>query len=304
MNKGLLSFFSNPSLIYLHAIGMKKVTPGILFIFLFHGFTFSQKSISFYVSPYIGGEWTLSTFENKKEKPPYITGTTLDLSDKYGLNLLADFNNKFSLEVGYGWGNVGWGLNYKSQTDSALNSASGGSSSSTTVRRTSIKFSKPISTVKIRRNKEKDFIGKQLNLPSKYQYLAVFDVQLFAGFSHEYIPPFVGGVLEIVRGGWGRDNIALNNDVCEDDDYCKRENPYGFGAFAGFSLQFYQLGKRRFELGFLYHKGLNKRIVANWETSINGVEFPSFQTFTRGSMISMYLAYPIKLFEINKNKSP
>jgi len=63
--------------------------------------------------------------------------------------------------------------------------------------------------------------------------LAVFDVQLFAGFSREYIPPFVGGVLEIIRGGGGTDNIALDDDACDGDDYCKRENPYGFGAFVG-----------------------------------------------------------------------
>ena len=287
-----------------------KITGGILFCCLFNSFTFSQEKISFYVSPYIGGEWTLSTFENKQEKPPYITGTSLNLSDRYGLNLLADFNSKFSLEAGYGWGNVGWGLRYRSQTDSALNSASGGSSSSFTVRRASIKFAKPFTTVKIRRNKEKDFIGKLLRLPDKYQYLAVFDVQLLAGFSYEcippytseYIPPFKRSYLGI-RGRIGRDNIALNDDVCDGGDYCKRENSYGFGAFAGFSLQFYQFGKRRFELGFLYHKGFNKRIVANWETSINGVEFPTFQTFTRGSMIAMYLAYPIKLFGINKKPS-
>ncbi len=261
----------------------------------------NQKNLQFYFSPHIGGEWTLSRFENKKEKSPYIQGATLDLSDKYGVSLMADFNRKVSLELGYGWGNVGWGARYKSQTDSALTEMRGSTALSTTVRRLTLKVSKPLTSVKIKRNLGENSIGRLLNIPDEYRHWVIFDIQLLGGFSYEYIPPAVGGYLGL---GWGpsfRRNGTIARDQVTLKDSWDRVHPYGSGVFTGFSLQFYHLGKRKFELGVIYHKGLNKRILVNWETSINGVEFPAFRTFTRGSMIALYLAYPIKLFGIRKS---
>ena len=273
-----------------------KNTYIVLFLSILGYPVFAQKEqpIQFYLSPHIGVEWTLSTFEDRKEKPPYITSTSPDLTDKYGISIVADFKRKFSLELGYGWGNVGWGLHFKSQTDSALNSISGRNSPSISVRRLSLKFVKPVTLVKIKRRKKNDFISTLLKVPKSLKYWAIFDVNILGGVSYERIPThFVSGVLGIGSFG-GTDAIGLN-------DNWNYKNAYGYGVYTGFSLQFYQLDKKRFELGFIYHKGLNKRIIVEWETSINGVEFPKFNTFTRGSMLAIYVAYPIKLFKI---KSP
>ena len=259
-----------------------------------------QGGIQFYVAPHIGGEWTLSAFENKRNRPPYIKGTWPDLSDKYGLSLLVDFKTRFSVELGYGWGNVGGGVTYKSQTDSVLYSTSGGSVSQFTVRRMTVKVNKPVARIEIKRKKEKDsFLGTLLNIKDEFRYWAVFDVQIFSGISYEYIPPYSDeGHLSSLAG------IFPNNDEIILDEQFNITNPYGSGLFLGFSIQSYQLGKRKFELGFIYHQGLKRRVWLDWESSINGLEFPVFRTFTRGSMLAMYLSYPIKLFEIKKNKRP
>ena len=267
----------------------------LLITFLLFGLFYpmlAQKNeiIQFYLSPHIGVEWTLSTFENRKERPPYLIGIKPRLSDKYGISLVADFKRKFSLELGYGFGNVGWGLNYKSQTDSALNAISGGILNTTDVKRLSIKLVKPVKLVKIKRRKEKDFTGDPLKIPDPFKYWVIFDINILAGFSYEYIPPFVSGELGL--------SVGSGTDVIQLDDTWERANPYGGGVFTGFSLQLYQWNRRRLEIGFIYHKGLSKRIIVKWETSINGVDYPTFKTFTRGSMLAMYVAYPIPLFKI------
>ena len=142
------------------------------YFFLLHSSLWAQnqKNIQFYFSPHIGGEWTLSRLENKKEKPPYIQGATLDLAAKYGVSLMADFNRKVSLELGYGWGDVGWGVRYKR--------LSGGSTSSgMLVRRLTLKVSKPLTSVKIKRTLGENSIGRLLNIPDEYQYWVIFDIQ-------------------------------------------------------------------------------------------------------------------------------
>ncbi len=197
----------------------------------------NQKNIQFYFSPHIGGEWVWSRFENKKENPPHIQRTTLRLSAKYGVSLMADFNRKVSLELGYGWGNVGWGVRYKSQTG-------GATSSGTLVRRLTLKVSKPLTSVKIKRNLGENSIGRLLNIPDEYQYWAIFDIQLLGGFSYENIPYSV----DYVSAG---SLSSLNWGTLEHNTVRRNVHPYGSGVFTGFSLQFYHLGKRKFELGVI-----------------------------------------------------
>ena len=167
--------------------------------------------VQFYLAPHIGGEWPLSAFENKGDKPPYVTNNTLEISAKYGISFIADFKRKFSLELGYGWGNVGWGVNYKSQTDSAQYEISGSSSSDITVRRLSLKFVKPVTSIKIKRRKEKEAVAKQLNIPDEFRYWTIFDVNLIGGFSYEDIPPFFVNSGHLGIGSFGdTDNVVLS----------------------------------------------------------------------------------------------
>ena len=276
----------------------------LLITFLLFGLSYpmlaqKNETIQFYLSPHIGVEWSLATFENKKEKPSHITTLSPLLSGRYGVSLIADFKRKFSLELGYVKGDIGWSLKYeikeKGLVDAKRAKVSSRSFRHIRVKRLNVKLVKPVKVVKIKRRKEKDFTGDPLKIPDTFRYWTVFDINILAGLSYEYISPFS-------RGGTLRTTSGIDFDTVKLGNTWETANPsgddWGGGVFVGCSLQFYKWNTRRLELRLIYQKGLNKRIITKWETSVNGVSSPTFKTFTRGSMLTVHLAYPIPLFKI------
>jgi hypothetical protein len=241
----------------------------LLLFILLQTTVFAQKGITqFYLKPYIGGEWLVSNYENRSEKPDIARAIPYDLTDKYGINLLVDFNNHFSLEFGYGGGNIGWGESNNHITGLGR----GVRGASARQERWNLTFVRPIKLVNIKRKHKKDLEG-------------VFDIGLVAGISYEHIPLFHDG-----------SNIG-SNLIKEIEINMIKQNAWG--GEIGFNLQFYQQEKRRVELGFVYHHGFSKRIVITWEDTTQA-DYTTFNTFTRGSMFAIYLSYPIALFKIRK----
>ncbi len=253
------------------------------------------KKISIYLTPQIGGEWNFSKIEDNQEVPPYIKSTWIDFNLRYGLGLAFDFDRRFALEIGYEWGFVGYGLKHRSHTDSVLYEGGGGSVFATTNRRVGVTLSKPIASVSIIRNNKNNFLSRLLRINEKKTHWAFFDLNVLAGFTYEYIPPFIDGQLGIFVGS-NVDKVILK------DEYTVL-NSNGWGARAGLSMQFYnQKGFRGLQLGIIYHQGLTDRISANWETSINDTPYPDFKTITKGSMLAIYASYPIRLYDSVERK--
>jgi len=246
----------------------------------------AQKQTTFYLMPHAGIEWPISKFEDKNDVPSIVTATNMSTSDKYGISLLIDFKDKWNLNIGYGIGNIGDGIKWKFKDSMGL--YHGIRNHSVTVRRGYLSISKPIKLIEIRK-KNHAYLNPLLKINKEYAYWAVFDINLMAGASYEYIPPsiflnqpFSSGTLSLVNSERGL-------------------NRYGAGIYTGFFFQFYKNNKKRLRIGAVYHQGLRKRLMVSKKVSFKGIEHPpTFQMFSRGSMVAIYIAYPIKLFSIKE----
>jgi len=238
----------------------------------------AQKQTTFYLTPHIGIEYPISKFENKALNPPIVSGSYTPLTDKWGIALAVDFKNKWNLDFGFERGNLGRGVKFNGGRRSFT---------STIVRRGYFNISKPFKLVEIRKKKHA-YLDALLKINKEYAYWAVFDINFLGGLSYGYIPPSNPN-----SGG-----LSLNGSKNTRPIF--KINRYGIGAHAGIYFQFYKNNKKRLKLGITYQRGLKKRLFANWKTSINGIEQPEFQTFSRDSMLAIYVAYPIKLFSIKE----
>lgn len=259
------------------------------------GISEAQKKTTFYINPQYGGELAISRFEDKSKQPPFITGTHTIFTINLGVGLMADFNNKFAIELRYAGDNLTTGIKYDTRSDS-LRGSSGSHVTGPTIRRLSLRYSKPFRSIRIKRRKSRSFMSELLRVKDEYKYWAVFDLGIIGGITAEYIPPFNPNNSLSIGGSF----LGNSNTISEGITNTFTKNRRGFGAFVGVNAQFYQLGKKKFQLGLIYHQGFKKRLIDTWQTSINGVEFPPFDLFTRGSAFAMYLSWPIKLFTINQ----
>ncbi len=241
---------------------------------------------SFYLMPHIGLNFPFSYFADKNNVPPYIKRTKTNSDENFGLAVFADFDKNIGFLLGYEIGTVGWGIKVSSHTDSARNQTMRSSYTSVRVQRFFIRCSKNISQVRIVKS-SKDYPFGHVN-----KYWAIFDIDIFAGFSMEHVPPvnYGSNVSFLSRPFTGTRDIIHTNDAIT------TLNDTGYGLQVGINLQFYNNGKRRLQLGFLYHQGINRRLKAIWSSSINGKPFPDFDQYTRGSVFAMYASYPILLF--------
>ena len=253
----------------------------------FDAFNQDMNQISFYLQPHIGIELPFSSFSNKNFLPKFIENSATDAAIAYGFSLVADFNKKFSIEFGYTWGNIGWGLNYFSKTDSAKFEFSGRTVSDPTLKRLLIKFHQPLLNVKIPKSEIKTKQYADIK-----RYWAVFDVNLMVGISIEYLAPTNYDV-DIGFSG----TFNGNRDIVELEETVQVLNENGYGIQAGIILQFYNNNKRRLQLGFIYHQGIEQRIKVTVSPTINNVELHDFDMYSRGSMFAFYAAYPLLLFE-------
>ncbi len=127
-----------------------------------------------------------------------------------------------------------------------------------------------------------------MKINKEYAYWAVFDINLMAGVSYEYIPPYLEK--DTFYFGGLKQTISL-----------VEINRYGMGIYGGFYFQFYKNNKKTLRLGATYHQGLKKRQIYTEQIFYKGIkQVPTFKVFTRGSMIAIYAAYPIRLFSIKE----
>ena len=196
------------------------------------------------------------------------------------------------MELGYGEGSIGsGGLKWRSQTDSAANETFGQIFSSTSMHRFFFKIHKPVANIKIARS------GKRTSeYTTQKLYWAIFDVNLMAGITSDNIIPtnwinFLG-----INTG----SFTGSHDIISLVDSVTVLNDTGYSLQFGLNLQFYNNGKRRLQLGFIYQQGISRRLRSTWYTSINGTPFPEFDMYSRGSMFAFYAAYPILLFETRR----
>jgi len=264
----------------------------ILILLTIPNVVLSQDNTSFYLMPSVGGDFPFSFYENKKALPPYMGGTLSDFTLNYGISFLLDVERKNLFEVGVGIGNIGTGYTYRSQTDSARALRHGGRFSYPNIRRIWLKYHKKIVQVVIPRS------DLQVNSRKFKRFWAVFDVNLLAGFTREDLPrntALNAGNISLAGG-----TFTGNHDILEFNETSTLIDYSGYGAQLGVSLQFYDYGKKRLQLAFVYHQGIGKRYKDTISSSINGTPFPDFDLYTRGSMFAFYAAYPLLLFQTNR----
>lgn len=150
---------------------IKKLLGCFLLILIVLNLSFAQNYKALYLLPHIGFEYTLSTFEDKNNLPPYILGAYTRNSSKFGLDIGARFND-WSVSLGYGWGNIGWGTRHRSQTDSAQFEVSGNNIIRNTVRRTRLSLARKVTTIKWVRKPSK-FIDNVLRDKNGHEYWAI-----------------------------------------------------------------------------------------------------------------------------------
>jgi len=255
---------------------MKKYALILLLLQVSYSNLYGQKKTTFYLMPNAGIEWPISNFKDNSQTPPPETGIYISTTDKYGIALLVDFNSKWNIELGYGHGNVGRGVKFNSFRAFGSSSAN----------RSYLSISKPIKLIEIRKKKHVT-LDNLLKIDKSYGYWFIFDINILGGFSYGFIPPGI-----IING------LNLNGNKA--DVSVLEIERYGMGIYTGIYFQFYRNNKKRLRLGFIYQQGLRDRMLLNWETSIKGIKQPEFQTFTRDSMLAIYVAYPIKLFSIKE----
>ena len=264
----------------------------LIIIIIFPHNLLSQGNTSAYLLPSLGGDFPFSFYENKKALPPYMGSTKSDFTINYGISFLVDVKRKNVFEVGVGMGGIGTGYRYRSQTDSAMGLTYGSGFIGPETRRIWLKYHKRIVRVVIPRS------DLQVNNRKLKRFWAIFDVNLLAGFTREDLPRTTAlnaGNISIAGG-----TFTGNHDIVEFEETGAMINYSGYGAQLGVSLQFYNYGKKRLQLAFVYHQGIGKRLKYTISSSINGTPFPDFDMYTRGSMFAFHAAYPILLFETNR----
>ncbi len=256
----------------------KNIVLLLIIVFYYTHLSHAQKQTTFYLMPNAGIEWPFSKFENKSLKPAIVKNVTSNTTDKYGMALLIDVKKKYSIEIGYGHGNIGRGvILYKNRRSSFKSSR---------VNRLYIAFSKPIKTVEIFKRRHEN-LDKLLKLDKSFNYWAVFDIRFLGGISYGHIPPFTS-----------QSSFSLNGRQIQSRISNITRN--GFGIQGGMNFQFYKNQNKTILIGIIYQKGLQKRIVADWIINVDGLEEPTFSTFSEDSMLAIYAAYPIKLFSIKE----
>ncbi|MEM1134585.1 MAG: hypothetical protein AAGI07_02010, partial [Bacteroidota bacterium] len=262
---------------------------------------FAQEKTRFYLKPHLGMEWAFSRFEDKATIPTFIERTGLSPSVRYGLGFLIDFGNKWGIEVGYTGAELGWGVHYNSKTDSVENAISGRYNNFTTIHRFHLSFFKSNALIVIRK-KRGAYLRKHAKEKKEYDYFASFNLGVLGGAAYEYIPLF--GVASFLSDGFNPSHSQRTTDVLSLSSIpSEKSTRHGGSIYFGLYSQFLQAGKKRLQLGIIYQQGIPKRLISNWETSINGVTQPDFQTFTRGSYLALYATYPIQLFTISGKNS-
>lgn len=272
---------------------------GVIFLLLITKDLSAQNKL--YLRPVMGLGFPQAVFEKKTSRPDFIKGT-----DKFsffgvpGLGILFDLNRKISFELSTEISGIGHGLKAFSHSDSAQSPTRVATNSSYITRKTL--FRCYLNSKKIIIGRGDHFFSNLIDPNHKRAILTMFDIEIFFGISYEFILPYIEGELSINPSP--PVNGVIINDLIQLEETTTLINRRGWGLQIGAQMQFYNWrGHRALQIGLMYHKGMNKRFVVTWQTAVNGTRYPDFNTITRGSMMALYAAYPIRLITFGKGKN-
>lgn len=257
---------------------------------------YSQEKTRFYLTPSLGVQWGFAKFEDKETLPNYIKRLNVPSGARYGIGLLVDFKEKWGLEIGYGGAELGLGIKYASKTDSVESEISGRKIRYTIVHRAYMHWLSPGKLIIIRKRRG-TYLRRNAKEKKEYDYLSVFNLGFLGGFAYEFTPPF-----SFRNNSGTASTITTQDDITLAETNVEIPGEHSMGIYLGIYTQFLNKGEKRLQLGIIYQQGIQKRIISNWSTSINGVEQSDFQTFTRGSYLALYANYPIKFLTLGDKK--
>ncbi len=254
---------------------MKRLVFSFLIIFIIVSSKIvAQSNSRFYLVPHLGGEFPFSYIDRNSLLPPYVVRSSTSLTaEKAGLSLLIDIKDLYTFEMGYGFGNIGWGVIYEYYSKNLYRRD--GSFRSPNLNRIYLNFTRPVYNIVIPKS----------NLNANNKFWAIFDVSIMLGFSREN--------LNMMSYAEAPFSSSVNSDYFNDRDSVTVLKNNSYSAHGGASLQFYHKGKKRLQLSFLYHQGLSRMVKITKSLQFNDVSFADFDIYTRGSMFAFYAAYPL-----------
>ena len=274
-----------------------KISISVMLLVLGVEMAYTQPNTRLYLNPSLGVQWGFSQFEDRENTPSYIKSANLVSGARYGIGLMVDFNEKWGLELGYGGADFGLGVKYASKTDSVESEVSGRKIRYTTVHRAYLQIFSPGKLVFIRKRRGA-YLRRYAKEKKEYDFLSVFNLGFLGGISYEFVSRFSN-----TNASENASDVNTYDDIKLFETAIQTPEQNGLGIYFGLYTQFLNKGEKRLQLGLIYQQGLQKRIISNWATSINGIQQPDFQTFTRGSYLAFYASYPIKLLTFGEKKS-
>jgi hypothetical protein len=232
------------------------------------------------LKPHIGGQVMYGHSDRSIGKTAGFRAGKFDITDNYGLLLQLELNDNWSFTTGWSKGNIGWGNRIRMPKEIAGNPYEGpelNHRSSNYIHRFPINCYRTI----------KDFAFLPIN---RNQDLYLFNFRLHGtfGFSLDHIDQ--KSRFDNTDEKW----TYPYGDLITYQENNTIINRWSGSVMVGFGMQFFHLGKDRFDLNIIYNQGLRNMIQSDITYTLNTQTFFT-RMFARGSYLGATLAYPIRL---------
>ena len=257
---------------------MKNIFGFLLLVLLSTSNSWAQSKLL--LKPHFGGQVMYGHYDRPIGKTAYFRPRRFDIGDNYGLLLQLEFNDNWSIITGWSKGNIGWGNRIRMPKEITGNPFKGpelSHSSSNYIHRFPLSCYRTI----------KDFAFLPIN---QNQDLFLFNFRFYGtfGFSLDYLDPKYR--FDDVDEKW----TFPYGDFIHYQEGKTIINRWGGSVKLGFGMQFFHLGKDRFDLNFIYSQGLRNLVQSDITYTINTQTFFT-RMFARGSYLGATLSYPIRL---------
>ena len=238
----------------------------------------AQKKL--FIKPFIGGQVPYAHYDRSIGKADTFKPRYFDITDNFGLLLQLKLNEDWSVATGWSKGNIGW--NYKisipdNLTQNPYHAPRYDHSTSNYIHRF------PVQILRTLKDIAYVPIDQQREL-----YLFNFKLHILGGASLDYID--YKSRFDDYEASWG----FPYGDLITTKQENIIKNRWSASVMAGIGMQFYRLGKERFELNLHYSQGLRNMIQSDITYTMN-TETDNTRMLTRGAFIGTTLAYPIWL---------
>jgi hypothetical protein len=255
----------------------KKIILGIT-LSLYVSCGFAQKKL--FLKPHLGGQAPYAHYDRSVGKDNTFKPRYFDITDNYGIILQLKLNDTWRIATGWSKGNIGWGNKIRTPDKFSKNPYKGSSlhhSVSNYIHRFPVQISRKLKTIAYLP------IDRNQNL-----YLFNFELHVLSGISIDHIDH--KSRFDDYEEKWTfpyKDEILYQERI-------SILNRWGASAMAGLGMQFYRLGKERFDLNLFYSQGIRNMIQSDVSYTMN-TETRHSRMLTRGSFIGATLGYPIRL---------